>query len=114
MGEFLLYGFGRPANKRDARIYIERAADMWNADSQFLMGEIFAKGMIGPVNRTEAGKWFFVAASHSSNHNSQAATYLAALTDQELTSARRMADLWISAHPKAPFVDYSALIERVR
>lgn len=114
MGEFLLYGFGRAANKRDARIYIERAADMWNADAQFLMGEIFAKGMIGPVNRTEAGKWFFVTASQSSSHNSQAAAYLAALTEQELTSARRMADLWISAHPKSAPVDYLALIERVR
>lgn len=114
MGEFLLHGFGRTANKRDARIYIERAADMWNADAQFLMGEIFAKGMIGPVNRTEAGKWFFVTTSQSSAHNSRSAEYLAALTDQELASARRMADLWISAHPKAPPVDYLGMIERIR
>lgn len=114
MGEFLLYGLGRPINIRDAKIYLERAADMWNADAQYLLGEIFAKGLVTPVNRTEAGKWFFIAASHSPDHKRRGQSYLVGLNEMEIDSAKRMADLWVSAHPKTPMVDYLAIIEKVR
>lgn len=114
MGEFLLFGLGRPVNKRDARIYIERAADMWNSDAQFLMGEIFSKGLIGPINRTEAGKWYLVAGSHSADQKRRGEAFLSGLTEQEMLSARRMADLWISAHSKVAAVDYLGLFDEVK
>lgn len=114
MGEFLLYGIGRPANSRDAKIYLERAADMWNADAQYLLGVVFARGMVTPVNRTEASKWFMVAAMDSTDYRAKGEQYLAGLTEQERNSARRMADLWISAHPKQAPIDYTGIILQVR
>lgn len=114
MGEFLLYGLGRQANARDAKIYLERAADMWNADAQYLLGEVFAKGDITQVNRTEAGKWYFIAASHSYDHKRRSLGFVTGLTAQELDSAQRMADLWISAHPRVLPIDYLAIIERLK
>lgn len=114
MGEFLLYGLGRQANARDAKIYLERAADMWNADAQYLLGEVFAKGYITQVNRTEAGKWYFIAASHSLDHKQRSSGFVSGLTAQELDSAQRMAELWISAHPRGLPIDYLAIIEGLK
>jgi len=114
MGEFLLYGLGRPASARDAKIYLERAADMWNADSQYLLGDVFAKGEITEVNRTEAGKWYFIASSHSPDHKRRSQAFVTELAHQELKSARRMSELWIAAHPKRPSIDYLAIIESVK
>lgn len=114
VGEFSLLGIGRPQNIRDAKIYLERAADAWNANAQWLLGEVYSNARFSPINRTEAAKWYFIASRHSEEHKSRSAGYLAGLTDQELESAQRMADLWVAAHPFIAPPDYLAMIERLK
>jgi TPR repeat protein len=46
-----------------AREMFEAAARQGNSDAAFGLGEMFANGLLGPADETEANRWFAVAAS---------------------------------------------------
>jgi len=114
MGEFSLYGYARAANFRDARAYLERAADMRNPEAQFLMGELFSRGMGAPVNRVDAGKWYLIAEAQAPALKGKRSGFLAGLTELELSSAQKMAVIWNDTHGPAAPIDHLLLLDRLR
>lgn len=114
MGEFALYGYARAAQYREARIYLERAADMRNPDAQFLMGELFSRGMGLPVNRVEAGKWYLVAEAQFPAFKGKRAGFLSGLTEHEMSAAQKMAVIWNDVHGPQVVSDHLAIIDRLR
>lgn len=113
-GEFLLFGYGRPANYREAKIYLERAADLWNPHSQFLLGQMFSQGLGVQRSMSEAAKWFLLAGHVSSDYLKRGNAHLVGITQQEYLSANRMADFWMSAHPLRKYEDILARIDTIR
>lgn len=54
----------RHPNKKKAHEYYERSARHGNADAQYVMGEIFQKGLLTKRNSKVAMKWFTMAATN--------------------------------------------------
>ena len=114
MGEFYAYGYGRPVNAREAKIYLERAARMGVVAAQNTLGDLHANAKIEGANPTDAGKWYLIASSQSQDIKSVSASYLSSLSDMEMTTARRMAELWISANPPRLIADPLGMISRLK
>ncbi len=114
MGEFLLFGKGRAVNYHEAKIYLERAADMGNRDSQVLLGEMFQKGTGVQASRTEAAKWFYIAGHPFDGDRKHIVDFLSTLSAAESDAARRMAGLWRAAHVTSAPIESVNAIERLQ
>jgi TPR repeat protein len=111
LGEFLLHGLGRPANYPEARYYLNRAASAWSADAQYLMGDMYARGVGLPADAIESGKWFIIYSSTSNDAKARSQPLIAALSEKEYDAAKKMAQLWVDAHPSVETVDYLSPVE---
>jgi len=97
-------GEGLPANAATATMWYERAAKTGNGTAQFQMAKRVHAGNGIPQSNVKAAMWLILADRFAVAHSEGAdllESLRAALTEEQLAEARRMAADWRAANPGA-------------